>query len=392
MIKNPGVPYWRLSGYYFAFFMTVGVYLPYWPLYLESAGFDARQIGLLSAIVIGVKIFSSYFWGWVADHTGQRARVIRAASLCSALSFAMVFLARDFWSLALILFLFSLFWNASLPQVEADTMNHLGADSHVYTRIRLWGSMGFIVAVSGLGLVFEMISIHHIVPIFLATLVLMWLLTLTLEPAPPSGGASALSFKTTLRRTRVVALLISCFLMHASHAPYYIFYSIYLGNHGYSKVWIGQMWALGVVAEIVLFLFMHRLIAVFGLRRLILASLLLAVARWLMIAFFVDAPVLLGVAQLLHAATFGICHAVAIQYIHKYFRGALQGRGQGLYSSASFGAGTAFGGLAASYGWNIVGPRACFIFAAGCAFMALVTAWVFVDAPRAARLSGKKYD
>jgi len=123
---------------------------------------------------------------------------------------------------------------------------------------------------------------------------------------------------------------------------------------------------------------MHRLIAVFGLRRLFLLSLLLAGVRWLLIAFFVDNLVILCFAQLLHAATFGICHAVAIQYIHKYFRGKLQGRGQGLYSSVSFGAGFAIGSLLTGYGWESLGAATCFTIASTSAFAAMVIAWIFV--------------
>jgi PPP family 3-phenylpropionic acid transporter len=138
------------------------------------------------------------------------------------------------------------------------------------------------------------------------------------------------------------------------------------------------MWALGVIAEVVLFLFMHRLIAVFGLRKLLLLSLFSAGVRWLLIALFIDKLVILGFAQLLHAATFGICHAVAIQYIHKYFTGKLQGRGQGLYSSASFGAGFALGSLLTGYAWESIGATACFTVASVSAFLAMGIAWVFV--------------
>ena len=104
----------------------------------------------------------------------------------------------------------------------------------------------------------------------------------------------------------------------------------------------------------------------------------MAGVRWLLIGFFVNNLVLLGFAQLLHAATFGMCHAVAIQYVHKYFRGKLQGRGQGLYSSASFGAGFAIGSLLTGYGWESLGATTCFTIASVSAFLAMIIACVFV--------------
>ena len=374
-----GVPYWRLSGYYFLFFVTVGIYMPYCSLYLKSINFNAEQIGILSAIVVGTKIFSTYLWGWVVDHTGQRMRIIQIASLFSALTFVAALFVKDFWALVFIMFLFSIFWSASLPQVEAATLSHLGESSHTYTVIRLWGSVGFIIIVWSLGIVFESLSISYVPLILLISMVLVWILTLSIPEIPPEHHDDPTkSLKEILRKPNVIALLLVCFLMLASHGPYYTFYSIYLEDHGYSRSFIGQMWALGVIAEVVLFLFMHRLIAVFGLRKLLLLSLLSAGVRWLLIAFFVDKLVLLGFAQLLHAATFGICHAVAIQYVHKYFTGKLQGRGQGLYSSISFGAGFALGSLLTGYAWESIGATACFTVASVLAFLAMGIAWVFV--------------
>ncbi len=379
MIKSLGVPYWRLSCFYFLFFVTVGIYMPYWSLYLRSINFNAEQIGILSAIVIGTKIFSTYFWGWVVDYTGQRMRVIQFTSLFSALTFVAVLFVKDFWALAFIMFLFSTFWSASLPQVEAATLSYLGEASHTYTIIRIWGSVGFIMVVWGLGAVFEILSISYVPLILLISMVLVWLLTLSiLETPSEQHDDSHESLKEILSKPKVIALLLACFLMLASHGPYYTFYSIYLEDYGYSSTFIGQMWALGVVAEVVLFLFMHRLVIVFGLRRLFLLSLLLAGVRWLLIAFYVDSLALLGLAQLLHAATFGICHAVAIQYIHKYFRGRLQGRGQGLYSSSSFGAGFAVGSLLTGYGWDTLGATNCFLVASTAAFIAMIIAFIWV--------------
>ena len=374
-----GVPYWRLSGFYFLFFVTVGIYMPYWSLYLKSINFNAEQIGILSAIVVGTKIFSTYLWGWVVDHTGQRMRIIQIASLFSALTFVAALFVEDFWVLVFIMFLFSIFWSASLPQVEAATLSHLGESSHTYTVIRLWGSIGFIIIVWSLGIVFESLSISFVPLILLISMVLVWILTLSIPEIPPEHhDDSTESLKEILRKPNVIALLLVCFLILASHGPYYTFYSIYLEDHGYSRSFIGQMWALGVIAEVVLFLFMHRLVAVFGLRKLLLLSLFSAGVRWLLIAFFVDKLALLGFAQILHAATFGICHAVAIQYVHKHFTGKLQGRGQGLYSSVSFGAGFAIGSLLTGYTWDTLGASACFIAASIAAFVAMIIAWIWV--------------
>jgi PPP family 3-phenylpropionic acid transporter len=353
--------------------------MPYWPLYLKSIDFNAEQIGIISALVVFVKLFATFFWGWVVDHTGKRMRVIQLSSLFSALVFIAVIFTQNFWGLVFVMLLFSIFWSAALPQVEAATMSHLGESTHAYTKIRIWGSVGFIIVVWGLGLVFESLSISYVPVILLASMFMVWLLTITIPELPVEHHEDGLnSLKESICRPKVIALLIVCFLMLFSHGPYYTFYSIYLEDNGYSSSFIGNMWALGVIAEVVLFLFMHRLITLFGLRPLLIISLLLAGIRWYLIGYFVDDLFLLCVAQIFHAATFGIYHASAIQYIHKFFTGKLQGRGQGLYSSVSFGAGFALGSLLTGYAWDSLGATACFTVASVSAFVAMVIAWVWV--------------
>jgi len=152
----------------------------------------------------------------------------------------------------------------------------------------------------------------------------------------------------------VIAFFVACFFNQAAHGPYYGFFSLYLETLGYSPEFTGLMWGLGVAVEVGMFVFMPRLLLLFGPRRLMLAALALAALRWLLIGHFArDLPVLLF-AQSLHAFSFGVFHAVSIHLIHQFFPGSLQRRGQALYSTLSFGAGNAVGSLAAGYLW--VGP------------------------------------
>ena len=378
--KRPqGVPYWRLSGFYFLFFITVGIFLPYWPLYLESIGLGAKEIGILAAIVVVTKIFAAYLWGWVVDHTARRLQVIRIASLLSAITFTAVLPVQEFWALALILLLFSFFWSAALPQIEAATLTQLGEATHAYAGIRLWGSIGFILAVWSLGLALEYISISRVPWLILGSLVIVWLASLAVpHEIPGRQDGTVTGLKYILGSREVMAFFAICFLMLASHGPYYTFFSIYLEAHGYSKSVTGEMWALGVGAEVFVFLFMRRLLGMFRLKTLLLSSLVLACVRWLLIGLLVEHLAWLLLAQVLHAATFGLYHAVAIQYVHRFFKGRIQGRGQALYSSASFGAGMAAGSLFSGYIWNSAGAAVCFSIAAGLSFLAALIAWNWI--------------
>lgn len=372
----PAVPYWRLAFFYFSFFAILGGLVPYWSPYLASLGFSAAQIGELIAILHATKIVAPNIWGWIADHTGRGMLVVRLAALAALISFAGVRLGTDYWWLAGVMTAFSFFWNAALPQFEANTMNHLGQDDHRYSRIRLWGSVGFIVIVLALGEGIDRLGLQILPPVLLGLFAAL-LLAAVLAPEkrvvhPPEGHES---FLRVLRQPVVIAFFLACFLLQASHGPYYAFFSIYLQEHGYRANLIGVLWALGVVAEIGVFLYIHRWLPRYGPRRLMTAALGLAALRWVLIGALPGVLPVLLFAQTLHAASFGVYHAVGIYMVHRYFVGRNQGRGQALYSSLTFGAGVAAGSLAAGYAWDALGGAWTFGLAALIAAAAGIAAW-----------------
>ncbi|MDH5444573.1 MAG: MFS transporter [Gammaproteobacteria bacterium] len=372
--------YWRLSGFYFFYFASLGALIPYWGLYLDSLGFSATDIGSLMAIIMATKVISPNIWGWIADHTGKRMAIVRLGSLLAAMSFVGIFFTEHFWWLALVMLCFSFFWNAALPQFEATTFHHLQSETHRYSSIRLWGSIGFILAVWGLGEVFGEIGVRLLPHILLALFVGIWLSSLFV----PEEAAGHLKLeheplRKLLLHPAVIGLLISCFLMQASHGPYYTFYSIYMTEQGYELWVIGAMWAVGVIAEVLVFLRMHKLVPRYGLKPLLIASLVLASFRWVLIGLFPQSGLIMFVAQCLHAASFGIYHATAIQLIHTYFKGPHQGKGQALYSSLSFGAGGAVGSFLSGYTWETIGGSMTFVFSAIASLLAVIVVWRYVQ-------------
>jgi PPP family 3-phenylpropionic acid transporter len=373
--NGAAIPYWRLSGFYGFFFATLGALLPYWSVYLRDLGYSPGEIGSLMAIIAGTKIIAPNLWGWVADRRGERMPVVRFGAGLAFFLFLGVFLGQGFWWLAVTMALFSFFWNAALPQFEANTLNWLGNERARYSRVRLWGSVGFIVTSAALGPVLDSVGVGAL-PWFIAALYFaLWMASLAAPAAPDSGAREDPGpIARVLRRPHVWSLLLVCFLMQASHGPYYTFFSIHLQDHGYGGFAIGALWALGVIAEIGVFLLMHRLLPRFGARPLLLASLGLTSLRWVMIAEFVDSPGPLLAAQVLHAASFGLYHAVAISLIDRFFTGNHQGRGQAFYSSLSFGAGQAVGSLGAGLLWGAVGGALTFWAGGAVAAAALAVA------------------
>ena len=377
------MPYWRLSGFYFFYFALLGALVPYWGLFLRGRGFDAVAIGELMAILMATKVVAPNIWGWLGDHLGHRMRIVRLASLVSLLVFCGMFWAQSFWAIALVMALYSFFWNASLPQFEVVTFSYLRELAPRYARIRVWGSIGFIVTVIVLGWLVEWRGAEILLPSVLFIFVAIWLSALLVrDPDPEPHPQHQQSLAQILKKPAIIGFFVAVFLMQASHGPYYAFYSIFMTDHGYTETLIGQLWALGVLAEVGLFVVMHHLLERFGARRVLVISMLAAALRWLLIGGFADSLASLVIAQLLHAATFGTFHAAGIHLVQHYFRGRHKGRGQALYSSVSFGAGGAVGSLASGYAWEGLGPAMTFGTASMLAMLGAFVAWRWVDGDR----------
>ncbi|MCL1476118.1 MAG: MFS transporter [Marinobacter sp.] len=313
--------HWRLSNLYFWFFALLGGMLPYWSLYLEGRGFSYLQIASLMATIQLTKIVAPSVWGHLGDRTGQRVRLVRFGTITGSLCFAGVFLEPGFTGLLLVMLAFTFFWNAVLPLYEVITLQVLGSQRSQYGKIRVWGSVGFVAAVALIGVLLEWVDIRYLPmllgPLFVGIAVSAWLLPvekIVRKQKSPRG-----SLKAILTHPAVIAFFVMNFLLQVAHGSYYTFFSIHLQLHDYGKLAIGLLWSLGVIAEIVLFMVMHRLGARFSVRHIVLGALLLSLLRWLLIAEMASVLPVLIFAQLLHAASYGALHAVSVQYIQGFF-------------------------------------------------------------------------
>lgn len=370
------VPYRRLAGFYFFYFAYLGAFAPFFSLYLKSLGVSPVEIGVLMSLPQLSRIVAPHVWGWLADRGTGRLRVARLAGAAGTLSFLGVFAGSGFLLLFIVLLTMTFFWSAALPLVEATTLSHLGENTARYGRIRVWGSIGFIVAVVAIGYVLDWVPVRVLLWIIAALmagiLAFCWQIP---EATVPPHAADAQPIWDIVKKPEVIALITACALMAAAHGPYYTFYTIHVVNHGYSKALTGWLWALGVICEIGIFVWMPHLYRAFTLRRILIASFALAVVRFLIIGWAVDNVPLLLFAQTLHAATFGAFHAAAIGVIHKMFRGRHQARGQAIYGSLALGLGGTLGGLASGYAWAHLGAAMTFSLAAACALAGLMIVW-----------------
>lgn len=365
--------YWRLSGFYFAYFGFVGAFTPFWSLYLKSLTFTALQIAILMSLFQVARIFAPSLWGWLADHIGKRVHIIQWLAGLSLVSYVGVFWGEGFWWLFAVMLSLSFFWSASLPLIEAVTLGHLGDRFDRYGHIRMWGSIGFVLAVVGLGYLLELTGIRALLWVVLVLLIAVLVFSYNIpEPYTAAHASDNTSLWAILRRREVIALMTACFMMAAAHGVYYTFYSIYLVDHGYTPAQVGWLWALGVICEIIVFLLMPRLTALFGLKKILAGSLLLAFVRFMVIGWAVEWWWLIVMAQILHAATFGSYHAAAVALTYRYFKGPHQSKGQGFYTSVSYGMGGTFGGVISGLGWDTLGASWTFTLSASCAMLGCI--------------------
>lgn len=375
------VPYWRLSSFYFFYFCLLGGTAPFLALYFHHLGFPAPRIGELVAIPMLMRCIAPNLWGWLGDRSGQRLAIVRFGAACTALCFAGIFLDHSYAWLALVMAGHAFFWHAVLPQFEVITLAHLAGRTENYSRIRLWGSIGFICTVVGLGWLFEFASLNAYPLALLAIMIGIIAASCWVPNAHPPvrhDEASAGGFLRQLLRPGILAFYLCVCLMQLSHGPYYTFLTLHLEALGYGRGLIGQLWALGVVAEVLLFLVMPRLLQRFSLRQVLAASFLLAALRWLLLGTFAGHLPVLLFAQLLHAATFGSFHAAAIHFVQRSFQARQQGQGQALYAALA-GTGGALGALYSGYSWVSLGPAWTFTIASVAALAAALIIWTCLN-------------
>jgi PPP family 3-phenylpropionic acid transporter len=367
----------RLSAYFGAYFLYAGAFVPYFALYLAARGLGASEIALVLAMPQLARVVAPSFWGWLADRSGAGRAIVAMSAAALLIGYGAVGAVDGAAALAAVMLLMSLASAGALPIVEAMTMSALAGRPERYGPVRLWGSIGFIAGVLGAGLWLDARAPQSLLGV-LVVLVSGALAVSFLLPATrvlPGAEKGAARLGDVLRRGDVRALLAACACMAAAHGALYGFFSLHAEAAGYRKSAIGILWTIGVVAEIGVFLAWPRLARRWSLRTLLVASFLCAAVRFLAIGWGTHLLALLVLAQVLHAATFGVYHAAAVAAVHRLFPERLQASGQSLYSSLSYGLGGGAGTLIAGWTWDAFGAAASFSLSAGFALAgaALVT-------------------
>ena len=311
------------------------------------------------------RIFAPNIWGWLADRTEKRSLWIKLTAFFGCLGFFGVFWADNFFEVFLIMMAMSIFTSSTLPLAESLTLSHLAETNGHYSRIRAWGSFGFIVASFGFGFIFDFLGIQHLLLTLLITQALIFVFSYGIpEKAYKKEKKTSLSFFNILKNKEVICLLSSCALMVTSHGLLYNFFSIYLDEQGYSNSSIGFLWSLGVLCEIIVFLSMPKILKFLNFKQILMISLFIAVIRFFIIGNYVDYLVLIILAQMMHAFTFGAFHVASIEMVNKFFPGKNHAKGQALYNSITYGIGGAIGGLGGGFVIQTYSASSAFLLSA----------------------------
>lgn len=349
--------------------------MPYWPLYLKELGQTPELIGILTALALGIRVLGPPLWGGIADR-GARNRVITTTSLMAGVVFALFFFGTGFYWILAVTAGYSLFHAGPLALVEATTLEAVARQGWDYGRIRLWGSVGFILASFGMGLVTDHLGIRAILPAMLFFLFAGALLTLALPASEKPSHAQVVGdgHQSLFSRPAVRWFYLAGLCMQFSHGAYYGFMSIHLEHHGYSRTAIGLLWALGVVAEVVVLANSNRLVTRFGIATLLTWSLLVAAGRWSLFAMTLWLPLLL-LGQTLHAFTFGTFHVAAVRRAFTMASLAERGTAQSWYSGIAYGIGGGLGLVISGRLFGAWGGEPLFALMAVVAGLGVVAAW-----------------
>lgn len=372
----------RLGAFFGAYFATVGVFAPYFPLYLEHRGLSALQIGYVLALAQAMRVVGPTLWGWLADHHVPRRTILRVSTLAAIVSFAPILLPGGLGLILAVVFALNVFMTAQIPIAEAIAAAHLRHEKQAaarYGRLRIWGSGGFVLLVLVAGGLFDTVGVGWQPMLVLAMLaVTAWIASGVIDVTAGQEAGVPVSVRARLAEPRVRWFFLSAGLMVFAHGALYTYYSLYLAQLGYSKTVIGLFWIAGVLAEIVFFFTQGRFFARFGTFGLLAASFALAALRFFLIAEFAGSWLVLLLAQLLHAASFAVHHSASILTVQRWFPGRAAARGQSLYISVGYGVGGTLGSLVSAWLWTAIGPGSAFLASSAAALLgwwAVVQAW-----------------
>jgi PPP family 3-phenylpropionic acid transporter len=348
-------PAMRLSAFYAASFLVAGVQIPFWPIWLAARGLTAREIGIVLGAAIWAKVLATPAIGAAADRLGARRGVMAALAAVAFLGYAGLSTVTGFWVLLSLNLVALTAQSALMPLGDTVTLAIARSEDLDYGRVRVWGSVSFILASLAGGAVLASSSADRALPMVLGAsgLVLLACLGVPRSRGHAGGANRIVGMRDIAGDASLWILIASAAVLQASHQVYYGFGTLYWRSLGFSETTIGLLWAEGVVAEILLFWQGRVLLARFGPAGLMVLGGAAGIFRWSLAGVLPWLPGI-GALQLLHALSFGASHLGAIHFLSRAVPPTAAASAQSLFAAISSGVGglvmLGAGALYAAYG------------------------------------------
>ncbi len=361
-----------IRSQYFLYFGVMGIFLPYFNLYLHHINFSSFQIGALSALRSVLLVLFPVFWSLVADRFQAKKGIYVFCNMASSIIWIFYLYTTDFWCIAFITLAYGIFYSPIISFLEAFTMDILGDEKKQYGQIRVWGSIAFISVVILSGRLIDVYPIEIILFLVLAGGIVQSLISIPMPSFPLKKNLSLSSEITYLFNRKTLVFLTSAFLMLVSHGAYYGFFSIHLERIGFEKTFIGFAWALASISEIIVMINSARIFKRFSLENILFFSFMMAATRWFLLSFATSAHAILGI-QMLHSFTYGAFHMASILYIDGMSSDSSRTLGQAVNNAVSYGMGLMAGFFLSGYLYETIGSGPLFM-TSGC--IALVSGMI----------------
>ena len=326
-----------MSAFYFAVFLSAGLYLPFWPVWLASQGLGPVEISLLFAVGRFTRILTNPLIAHAIDRRGDRRRPLILLAFGSTVAFGAYAFCGEMWHYVVAAIFVGALWGPVNPLGDSLALVNARQGRLNYGHVRLWGSISFILATLAGGRILGVWSEDAIFWALLATFALVFVACFFIPDTRVEARPLRYNVFWRLLSNRHFALFIlASALLQSSHLVVYIFGTLHWRDAGVDEFIIGVLWAEGVVAEIVLFAFGAALTKRFGAAGLMLMAAVAGLVRWPLLALSTDLPVLF-VAQALHAFTFGAAHLGAMAFLSHAIPPSLSATAQTLHGAVAMG-------------------------------------------------------
>lgn len=337
----------RLALFYAAVFGVVGTHLPFFPVWLKSVGIDAAWIGVIVAVPSVTRFTVLPFVTAAAERMHRLRGAMRLTAFSTAIGFALIGTLSDPLAILLAYAVMACLWTPIVPLTDGYALKAVAKYGLDYGPLRVWGSVAFVIGALGCGWLLQALSGRSLIWAIAGMAVFGAVASLMLAPVAGGKPAATVNFRATklLRDPGFLAIIAASALIQGSHAAYYTFASIAWQREGIGGLTIALLWALGVVAEIVLFALSPR-IRLAPENQVVLAA-AVAVIRWLITAQ--SPPIwILAVVQTLHALSFGMTMVATMTLLVRHVPSQVMASAQGYLAAAT---GIVMGGTSIVAGW-----------------------------------------